>query len=189
MRQVNLQDILTMANSAREALKAAAASLGRPLRIYSHWTAGHYGQFFDHYHFSVDPGAVIMTPVDSLATVLSHTWKRNTGALGLSINCCVDAVGTHNLGPEPPTEDQVDTLAQIIAVLSVGLDVPIDVNHFPTHAEAADWDDYGPSSTVERWDLWVIRSGDEPGSGGEALREKARQYLANGSLDWLLNAA
>jgi hypothetical protein len=37
-------------------------------------------------------------------------------------------------------------------------------------------DAYGPNSTCERWDLWVVREGDEAGSGGDVIRMKAKYY-------------
>jgi hypothetical protein len=49
-----------------------------------------------------------------------------------------------------------------------------------THCEAAEKDDYGPSTTCERWDLWYIP--DEYGSngelvpGGDLIRGKAAYY-------------
>jgi len=52
-----------------------------------------------------------------------------------------------------------------------------------THAEAADnmdgeypCDPYGPNSTCERWDLLVVYEGDQPWSGGDIIRSKAKFY-------------
>ena len=71
----------------------------------------------------------------------------------------------------------------MVAVLCVDLGLPASISNVLTHAEAADnmdgWyahDAYGPNSTCERWDLWVVREGDEAGSGGDIIRGKAKYY-------------
>jgi hypothetical protein len=56
------------------------------------------------------------------------------------------------------------------------MDIPLDGAHVMTHAEAANLDDYGPDTTWERWDLWFLKDGDEPGSGGDMIRGKAAWY-------------
>lgn len=86
-------------------------------------------------------------------------------------------------------------MAQTIAVLSKALNIPIDIKHFMIHAEAADNMDgcdpgyeangypqgkYGPQNSVERWDLWVLKEGDDPGTGGNILRGKGTWYQQNG---------
>ena len=85
-----------------------------------------------------------------------HTWHRNSGAVAVSICCCADAVayadGSVDFGSVPPTRQQLETLARVVAVLCRGLDLPIDDSYVMTHAEAADLDDYGPATTFERWD-------------------------------------
>jgi hypothetical protein len=115
---------------------------------------------------------------DSLTEVLAHTWHQNTGSIGLSILCCAFA-DTNDLGAEPPTEAQIEMMAQVVAALCLGLDLPCDAQHVRTHAEQADIDDYGPATTCERWDLWFLHNGDAPGSGGDILRGKAIFYMQN----------
>lgn len=169
MRRVNLETILTMA-------RAAAGSIDR---IFLHWTAGHYEQMFGDYHYNITGDGLIYCPVDSLTQTLAHTWRQNSGAVGVALCCCYDG-NTHCLGPEPPTEIQVETMAQVVAALCLGLGLPPTGGHVRTHAEQADMDGYGPATTCERWDLWYLGDGQTPGSGGEILRGKAAWYMEKG---------
>ena len=63
------------------------------------------------------------------------------------------------------------------AAIADVFDIPVDVDHFMTHAEAADLDGYGPATTCERWDLAVLSEDDEWMSGGDILRGKTAFYL------------
>ena len=128
-------------------------------RIFLHWSAGHYGQFFDDYHINIDEDGSVYVSTEDFACLKAHTWHRNTGAIGISMACCYKAT-SNDLGPEPPTHEQIEAMAQVIAVLAKALDIPIDKDHVMTHAEAADLDGYGPATTCERWDLAILKNGD-----------------------------
>jgi hypothetical protein len=141
-------------------------------RIYVHWTAGHYSQFFDDYHINIDFDGSIYISTTLLNELKSHTWRRNSRAVGIAAACCYQAT-TNGLGPKPPTVEQLNSLALVIRLLCDGLELPIDYDHVRTHAEQADEDDYGPATTCERWDFWFLRDGDEPGTGGDELRRMA----------------
>jgi hypothetical protein len=188
MRQVTLAEIMTLAKQAKSSLEQSAKQSSHPVKIYAHWTAGHYQQLFTDYHISISGNGTVYVSVDDLSTRLSHTYRRNGGAIGIALCCAYQAESTTNLGPEPPTDIQIEALAQVVVILSTALEIPIDIRHVMTHAEAAenmDGDDrwhepYGPKSTVERWDLWVVKAGDEPGSGGNIIRGKALWYQRNG---------
>jgi hypothetical protein len=189
-----------MASDARESIWAQAESYGREPKIYLHWTAGHYGQYYlNDYHVAIDYDGKIY--VDSpLDEVLAHTWKRNSGSVGITLACCVGAT-SEDLGDEPPTNAQIEAMAQAICAVADGLWLTIDINHVMTHGEAADNVDgiyphepYGCLSTVERWDLQYlgteespcfIRDYDDPRTGGNVLRGKAQWYrnLWNGNSD------
>ncbi|EAX47486.1 hypothetical protein TcarDRAFT_1221 [Thermosinus carboxydivorans Nor1] len=166
MRRIELVDVCRLASEAR----------GEIDRIFLHWSAGHYGQPYPDYHINIDKEGEIYTPVESLTEVLPHTWRQNTGSVGVALLCCAYAT-SNDLGPEPPTELQIECMAQIIAILCRELGLPIDYDHVRTHAEQANIDSYGPDTTWERWDLWFLHNGDEPGSGGDILRGKAIFYL------------
>ena len=54
MRRVTCAELRELATAYRPALYYAAARCARETKIYLHWTAGHYGQFFADYHVQVD---------------------------------------------------------------------------------------------------------------------------------------
>ena len=191
MQQVTIDELRQLASDARESIWSQAESCGREPKIYLHWTAGHYGQYYlNDYHIAIDYDGKIY--VDSpLDDVLAHTWKRNTGSVGITLACCVGATSA-DLGDEPPTAEQIEAMAQAIVAVADGLWLTIDINHVMTHGEAADNEDgiypheeYGPKTTVERWDLEYLGTDESPtfepwatdGSrGGDVLRGKANFY-------------
>lgn len=190
MRQVTLAALNQLALQSKNNLWEQAQSLGRDVKLYLHWSAGHYGQFFDDYHINIDQDGSIYVSSDDLSSYKPHTYMRNTGAIGIALACCANAT-TNNLGPEPPTSAQIESMAQVVAVLSKALDLTIDIYRVMTHAEAGNNLDglnpgyeangypdgkYGPGFSCERWDLWLLKTGDVPGSGGNTLRGKANWY-------------
>lgn len=157
-------------------------AVGAINKIYLHWSAGRYNQQFDDYHINIDGDGRIYIDGE-LTDHKNHTYMRNTGAVGIALDCAYGATGCDNLGDYAPTDSQIETLAQVVAVLCVDLGLPCDINHVLTHAEAADNMDgeypcepYGPNSTCERWDLLVVYEGDQPWSGGDIIRSKAKFY-------------
>ena len=195
MRQVTLEELKDMAENYRESIWAQAQTYGREPKIYLHWTAGHYGQYYlNDYHIAIDYDGSIYVEHD-LDEVLAHTYHRNSGAVGITLACCVGAT-SDDLGSEPPTAAQIEVMAQVIAVVADGLWLTIDKSHVLTHGEAADNEDgiyphdpYGPKSTCERWDLEYLGNSESPsfnpyatdGSrGGDVLRGKAIWYHNQG---------
>lgn len=191
MRRVTVEEIREMAENCRESIWKQARTYGREPKIYLHWTAGHYGQYYlNDYHIAIDYDGSIYIEHD-LDEVLAHTYRRNTGAVGITLACCVGAT-SDDLGSEPPTNAQIEAMAQVIVAVADGLWLTIDKNHVLTHGEAADNEDgiyphdpYGPKSTCERWDLEYLGTGESPsfnpyatdGSrGGDVLRGKANWY-------------
>lgn len=173
-----LSDIKQAAEGSKERLFGLAAGVGRHPRIFLHWSAGHYHQDFADYHIRIDRDGELYWNGD-LTAVLAHTWHENTGDVAVAMLCAYAAT-TVGFGPEPPTNEQVETMARVVAVLCQGLGLPIDKEHVMTHAEIADVDGYGPATTCERWDLWMLKASQARGSGGEILRGKANWYLVNG---------
>ena len=180
-----------MAENCRESIWEQAQAYGREPKIYLHWTAGHYGQYYlNDYHIAIDADGSIYVDHD-FDEVLAHTYHRNSGAVGITLACCVGAT-SDDLGSEPPTDAQIEAMAQVIVAVADGLWLTIDKNHVLTHGEAADNEDgiyphdpYGPKSTCERWDLEYLGTGESPsfnpyatdGSrGGDVLRGKANWY-------------
>lgn len=177
MRKVTLAELKQLALQAKDSLWKAAKANDRDVKIYLHWSAGQYGQFFDDYHINIDFDGSIYVSTEDLAELKAHTWHRNSGAIGAALACCVGAT-TNDLGKEPPTNEQVEAMAQVIAVLCKALDLTVDVDRVMTHCEVADRDGYGPATTCERWDLWFI-PGVKKGEGGNVLRGKAIWYQQN----------
>lgn len=187
---MTIQEVRQLADNARESLWRQAQRLGREPKVYLHWSAGHYNTVFDDYHINIKGNGTIVVTGD-LDEVKNHTWKRNTGSVGISL-CCAYNANTSNLGPEPPTEKQIEVMAQVITAVCDGLWLTIDKEHVLTHGEAADnldglniHEDYGPTTTCERWDLEYLGTEESPkfnpyaedGSrGGDVLRGKANWY-------------
>lgn len=201
MTRVTLADLYQQARDCYYDIWDAAKEYGRDPKIYLHWTAGHYGQFFDDYHVQIDKdGAIYMPPDTSLRDILAATWRRNSGSVAISICGCFDATTGSNLGSNPPTAAQLESLYQATTVIADALDLTIDLKHVMTHGEAGDNEDgiyphdpYGPKSTVERWDLEYLGTSesrkynpkDRAHRGGTIIRAKAnwyRSYYGTGKL-------
>lgn len=159
---------------------------GRIEAVYLHWTAGRYGQVFSDYHILVDADGTIYMPSENLLAVRSHTWKRNTGAVGIALCCCYEAQANAGIncdfGDYPPTAAQIETLSVIVALFRKYAGV--DFDNILTHCEVAYTDGYGPYSgdPDTRWDLWFLPDSAYNGKmrgGGEVIRGKARWYLEN----------
>ena len=192
MRRVTCTELRELAAAYRPALNYAAARCAREVKIYLHWTAGHYGQFFADYHVQVDAdGGIYVIGDGVLDELLAATYLRNSGSISIAVLGCVGAA-TNDLGKEPPTAAQIESLAMATTALADGLWLSIDAEHILTHGEAADNEDgvyahppYGPRTTCERWDLEylgtrespIFNPGAEDGSrGGDVLRGKAQYY-------------
>lgn len=189
-RKVTLDELYQLASDARESIWEQARSQGRAPKIYLHWTAGHYQQTFADYHINITGDGTIYLMAD-LDEVLSHTWRRNTGAIGITLCCAVGAT-TNDLGSEPPTAKQIEVMAQVIDIVASGLWLTINKTYVMTHGEAADnldglycHEPYGCLSTVERWDLQYLGTDESPcylktyddeRTGGNVLRGKANWY-------------
>ena len=177
----SLDDVRRLAQNAR----------GFITDLYLHWTAGWYGQCYDSYHICIDKDGSIYIMCDQFTERKSHTWRRNTNAVGITLCCCGDATAGSdpdgediNLGTEPPTMEQIEVMAQVTAILADEFDLSLNnSNHVMTHCEAAFKDDYGPGSgdPETRWDLWKLPDYCGDGSmkdGGQLIRDKAAWYLA-----------
>lgn len=191
MLQVTLEELKQMACQAKSALQQAGGHYGWPIKVYIHWSADHYDQYFSDYHINVGKEGALFVSTNDLSEKKNHTYMRNSGAIAISAACAYQALSTFDLGLEPPTDAQIEAIAQVIAIMSAALELPIDIEHFLTHAEAADNMDgcdpgyeangfpqgkYGPQNSVERWDFWVTKTGEQAGSGGSILRGKGMYY-------------
>ena len=193
MKKVTLEEVRALALAAKSSLWEQANYYGRDVKLYLHWSAGHYGQFFSDYHINIDHDGSVYVSTEDFGDIKSHTYKRNSGAIGISLACCYQAT-TNNFGPEPPTQAQIEAISQVVAVLCKTLDLTVDIYRVMTHAEAADNLDgmnpgyekngypdgkYGPAHSCERWDLWYF-PGVLKGEGGSVIRSKATWYQNQG---------
>lgn len=187
---MTLDEIRKSVSDVKEEIWRQAVNNGRDPKIYMHWTAGAYDMDYPDYHFSIRAdGSVVQT--HDFFTNIEATYMRNSGSVSVALDCCADAVayagGGCDLGNYPPTSAQIECMAQVVAVLAAELDIPIDIQHVMTHAEAADnmdgiypCDPYGPAHTCERWDLAVLSGDDAWMTGGDTLRGKALFYQQQG---------
>lgn len=172
-----------------------ARACGRDVKIYLHWTAGSYYQTFSDYHFNITgDGDILRT--HGFDSAVSATWKRNSGSVAITLCCALNA-NERTLGDYPPTEAQIESMAELVAAACTVLGIPVDKNHVMTHGEAANnedgllthspyawWNDsYGDGDT--RGDLEYLGTAESPsynpyatdGSrGGDVLRAKALFY-------------
>ena len=197
MRRVSPAELESLAMYYREAIADAAVAQGRETKLYLHWTAGHYGQFFADYHVQIDKDGEIYVIADgALDDVLAATWRRNSGSVSICILGCLGA-DTNNLGAEAPTDAQIEGAAKAIAALCNGLWLTIDKRRVLTHGEAAAnedgirphpayalWNDEIHDGDT-RWDLEYLGTMESPKyfpaatdgmRGGDVLRGKANWY-------------
>ena len=163
-------------------------------KIFLHWSAGRYGQVYEDYHINIDSdGSLYCVGNLDFSEVKHHTWKRNTGSIGISLCCGYGAVANNgydaDFGDFPPTREQIDTMGYIVALICKYSH--IDISDVLTHKEIACIDGYGvPYGAVVdgvlqndsdlRWDLWFLPDdayGGEMRNGGDIIRGKARFYF------------
>jgi len=173
--------------------------------IYLHWTAGNYGDasasYGYHTIFTGDGGIVRNKSYDARG---GHTEGKNSNSVGLSLAAMAGATGVNNFGKAPVTHEQLNQMAAEAARLAVKWgweEGDIDKNVW-THAEAGSGldprglsghldmngdgkpDNYGmfnraPNEPMHRWDLYVVKEGAEPGSGGPVLRDMIKKHYRN----------
>ena len=189
--KVTLKDLFDEAKEVYDSIWEQARGEGIDPKIYQHWTAGRYGQFWSPYHIQIDKdGSIYRNDLLDLDDVSEGTWLRNTGSISVTALCGFDTT-TNFSGTNPLTADQLESLATVTNVLADALDLTIDIKHVLTHGEAADNEDgweaheeYGPKTDCERWDLevlWLDKSQvfdpwDEGNRGGDVIRGKANWY-------------
>lgn len=195
MRRVSYKELKQLALDAKYAIWDSARSADRDVKIYLHWSAGRYNATFGSYHINITGDGSIYVSTDDFNERLSHTYYRNTGAVGVVL-CCAYNATTQDLGEYPPTAAQIEAMAKVGCILADAWDLTIDKLRVMTHGEAADNEDgitpheeYGPRTTCERWDLEYLGTDESPsfnpwaedGSrGGDVLRGKMNWYRNTG---------
>lgn len=197
MKKVTREEILALASAAREDIWRIAEEYGHEPKIYLHWTGGRYDATSEHYHINIKGDGSIYVSTENFADILSHTWRRNSGAVGITL-CCAYGAGSASLGGFPPTAQQIEAMAQVIEAVATGLWLTIDKQHVLTHGEAANNEDGGIGTHEPyawwndsycdgdtRGDLEYLGTRESPaynpqatdGSrGGDVLRGKANWY-------------
>lgn len=197
MKQVTLEELKHIAENSREDIWNIANRLNRDVMMYLHWSAGRFNQTFEDYHINITGDGLIYVSTNDFSDILAHTYRRNSGAVGITLCACYGAT-TNDLGDYAPTEQQIEVMSQVIAVVAKALWLTIDKYHVLTHSEAADnydgmnvHEDYGAFSTAERWDLLFLGTPESPcfpdsyddlRNGGNVLRGKAIWYSQNGGM-------
>ena len=201
METVELWRIKQLAEASREAVWNIAKAHGYEQKIYLHWSAGKYNTSFADYHINILGDGKIVISTTDFSEVKNHTWRRNSGSIGIALACAYGA-SSANLGGYPPTAKQIEVMAQVINAVATGWWLTIDKAHVLTHGEAANnedggigthepyawWNDsYGDGDT--RGDLEYLGTDESPrynpwakdGSrGGDILRGKANWYRQQG---------
>lgn len=197
MQRVTMEQVKQLAENSREKVWSIAKAHGYEPKIYLHWTAGKYDTAFLDYHINITGDGKIYVSTTDFAETKSHTWRRNSGSIGIALACAYGA-SSSNLGGYPPTAKQIEAMAQVINAVATGWWLTIDKAHVLTHGEAANnedggigthepyawWNDsYGDGDT--RGDLEYLGTDESPkynpwaedGSrGGDILRGKANWY-------------
>lgn len=201
---------MTIPDYALKDFKAMAHNLethypvktGLLTRIYLHWCVSGYNNEFPEYNLEVvksDKGwkiDITGNPQDNAPGLNnnaehSHTWHRNTGAIGISIAGMLNAT-INNFGEYPLTNDQLLYLCGAVAAAAkaYGIDTNGVVGHgtnhsddngnnvntkgektILTHGECAIIDFY----QNQRWDLGTL----EPLPAGESLTSAKRIESGN----------
>ena len=60
-----------------ELRQLAARARGNIDKIYLHWTAGNYHQFFSDYHLNIDSDGAVMATTDDLTEYKAHTCNHS----------------------------------------------------------------------------------------------------------------
>ena len=137
----NLKQIFKMAVDSKDKLNELAKSVNnQDVKIYLHWTAGDYDTCYSDYHVNITKDGTTYVTNTDLSLKINATYQRNSGSVSISL-CCAKDASTEKIGDFPPTEDQINSMIQVVAALSSGLEVPIDKKHVLTHGEAGDNED------------------------------------------------
>jgi len=165
-------------------------------RIYLHWSVAAFGCTFTDYNFMVNlvNGKWVIQstgdPRDNVPGMTdkpthSHTWHRNSWAIGIAIGG-MDGATTSNFGKDPVQLHELGYLCGVAAAVAktYGLQADITVggdsneHTIMTHAECAAQDGY----FGERWDLAEFEPGPISILGaryhGELLRKRIHTIKA-----------
>lgn len=117
-------------------------------RIIVHWTAGqHKASALDreHYHILIEDDGKLVRGIPGIdrnslpkakAGYAAHTLNCNTGSIGVSLCCMMNAVeAPFSSGPAPMTRAQWDQLPHVLADLCRHYGIPVTPQTVLSHAE------------------------------------------------------
>jgi hypothetical protein len=155
-------------------------------RIHVHWTGGGYSANStdkNAYHILIQGDGSLVRgnkTIDANASgsvkePASHTWKANTGAIGVSICAMVGAEESpYKPGPAPITDLQWRTMIDVVAQLSIRYGVLVTSSKILTHAEVE------PNLGIKQKNKWDITrlEFDKGKVGYKAVGDKMRIEVA-----------
>jgi len=175
---------------------------GKDTQIYLHWTAGNYNDASKSYGYhTIFGGDGSVYRNKDYDVTGKHTEGKNGNSVGLSLAAMAGAT-PNNFGSKPVTHEQLNQMSAEAARLAIKWgwgEGDIDKNIW-THAEAGSGydprglaghadsdgdgqpDNYGPTAwggLGARWDLWMIKQGGKPGSGGPIIRDMVKKHFRN----------
>lgn len=204
--------LLDAALSAAKSIRGSFPAIPKGMveRIYLHWAVEPFGCLDGAYNGEVDfeNGSWVMKIThdfrDNMAGLndnaeASHTWERNTNALGIAISG-MDGATTTDFGPDGVQLHELEYLCAFAAAVAVEYDLdtagtvsapgrthpssndsgncPNPVNttgefNIETHATCAMYDDY----RSERWDLAILHADPNGDAISDAWRKQSAAAL------------
>lgn len=156
-------------------------------RIICHWTGGSYkanGKDREHYHFifqgdgsevpGIYPIKANLKPRGS--AYAAHTYRCNTGSIGLSMACMGKAVENGTNGPWPMTEAQFEAMAKKAAALCREYAIPVTSKTVLWHSEVQ----YNLGiKQKQKWDANILPFNGMKGREvcGSYLRERVLHHM------------
>lgn len=115
-----------------------------------HWTAGTWTWTnTEHYHYIVSfDNKAKLNKILPLNKAGSHTWKRNSGNIGIAFAGMLGATSV-DFGKYPIKPEQIEMGAKLAAELSIKYNIPLA--NIKDHAYYARLDGYYP----DRWDVGI----------------------------------
>lgn len=176
------------------------SDVGRPGKIFLHWTGGAYDSTYGGYHTVITGDGKIHRKAKYSNRGREHTWRRNSQGVGISVASMASSENWNH-----PTKDvQWASMANEAAALAKAWGwnkTNITRANVQTHAEAAvnadgagNHPNYGPhplgGQAPIRWDMWYLRKADKQKAyrsknvhlGGDELRGLIKQRMNKGGI-------
>lgn len=141
-------DATVPAGAAHSVVPADWMTAAKIARIHVHWTAGqHRASELDrqHYHVLIEGDGHLVRGIPSIdkntlpkakAGYAAHTLNANTGAIGVSLCCMMNAVESpFNSGPAPMSREQWEMLPYVLADLCRRYGIAVTPKTVLSHAE------------------------------------------------------